>query len=164
MSDTHYIKIKEKYIAGDSIDLFKYIQSIEFEIGFDSALLYLETCAKEKRLIWLEKQLPDITLSEDPLMDAYKIFYEMYLGFSIPRDGEITEKTEKKLVMRWYNHCPTFEACNKLGMDTREICKKVYQNPVREFLVRINPGLRFERNYNSIRPYTDYCEEMIFLE
>jgi hypothetical protein len=32
-----------------------------------------------------------------------------------------------------------------------------------KFLKHINPRLRFDRNYESIRPYAAYCEEIIEL-
>jgi hypothetical protein len=66
--------------------------------------------------------------------------------------------------MRWWNACPTLDACTKLGLDTREVCRKAYQCPVQEFLKRIHPKLRFDRNYEHIRPYAAYCEEIITLE
>jgi propanediol dehydratase small subunit len=34
---------------------------------------------------------------------------------------------------------------------------------VQEFLQRIDPRLRFDRNYTALRPYRDYCEELITL-
>jgi hypothetical protein len=74
------------------------------------------------------------------------------------------EHTQKRIVMRWWNPCPTLEACNKLGLDTREVCKKAYEKPVQEFLKQINPRLRFGRNYESIRPHAACCEEIIELE
>jgi len=39
----------------------------------------------------------------------------------MPREGEIVEKTDKKLVMRWWNYCPVLEACKKLGLDMRVV-------------------------------------------
>jgi tRNA(adenine34) deaminase len=68
------------------------------------------------------------------------------------------------MVIRWWNHCPTLEACRKLGLDTRQICRKVYQQPVQVFLAKLDSGLRFGRNYEALRPYTPYCEEIISLE
>ena len=97
-------------------------------------------------------------------MEGYHWFYERYLRVRPPADGEIIEQSEKRLVMRWRNPCPTLEACRKLGLDTREVCKKAFEKPVEEFLKTINPKLRFDRNYEHIRPYTAYCEEIIVLE
>jgi len=124
----------------------------------------MERCVSEKRLAWLDGNLDRIEKTGNPVEDGYRIFYEEYLGISIPKDGEIVEKTDKKLVMRWWNYCPTLEACKKFGLDTRIVCKKAYHKPVQIFLSRINPKLRFDRNYDHIRPYAPYCEEIISLE
>ena len=40
--------------------------------------------------------------------------------------------------------------------DFEPVCKYV--------LHRLNPLLAFERNYNHIRPYSDSCEERIYLK
>ena len=51
-----------------------------------------------------------------------------------------------------------------LGLDTRQVCRKAYHLPVQKFLSRVHPRLRFERNYEVLRPYAPYCEEIIILE
>jgi hypothetical protein len=81
----------------------------------------------------------------------------------VPKDGEIIERSEKRIVSRWWNPCPTLEACQRFGLDTREICKKAYHRPVEELLKQLHPGLRFERNYECLRPHAAYCEEIISL-
>jgi hypothetical protein len=121
----------------------------------------LEHCVIEKRLAWLKRNLAEVEKSNDPVADGYKWFYEKYLGVSTPKDGEIIDCSENRIVMRWWNPFPTLEVCKKFGLDTREICKKVYQNPVQEFLGQINSSLRFDRNYVHIGPYAAYCEEII---
>ncbi len=164
--DKHYRLIKQHYqkSKGDSSDLFQIILSLADEIGLEKALAYLEQCVIEKRLAWLNKNLANLAKTDDPVFDGYRLFYEVYLGVSTPAEGEIVEKSESKMVTRWWNHCPTLEVCTKLGLDTREICKKVYHKPVQEFLAQINPKLRFQRNYECLRPQTAYCEEIILLE
>ena len=161
----HYQSIKQQYnnFQGDSTELFNEIMRISNEIGIDEALAYLEQCVIEKRLAWLKANRNEVQNEGDPIIDGYRWFYEKYLGVSVPRDGEIVERTEKRIVMHWWNSCPTLEACKKLGLDTRKICSKAYQKPVQEFLKHINPRLRFDRNYESIRPQAAYCEEIIEL-
>jgi tRNA(adenine34) deaminase len=149
---------------GNSIELFQTILSIAEKVGLDDALACLERCVIEKRLSWLDRNVTALEKTGNPLMDGYKMFYESYLGLSIPPDGEIVEATDRQLVTRWWNDCPTLEACQKLGLDTREICKKAYHKPVQVLLSRIDPRLRFKRNYAALRPYTPYCEEIIALE
>lgn len=150
--------------GGDSRRLFQTILSLAGEIGLEQALAYLETCVIEKRLAWLAANLTHQGLTGDPLWDGYHLFYATYLGVSAPFHGEIIAQDERRLVMRWWNPCPTLEACQTLGLDTRQVCRLAYHRPVQEFLVRIDPRLRFERNYAALRPHTLYCEEMIMLE
>lgn len=166
MSNDHYQRIKQQYknLKGDSTELFREIAAAADAIGMDEALACLEQCVIEKRLAWLQANLGEVIDENDPLLEGYQWFYEKYLGVSIPEDGEIVEHTGKRMVMRWWNPCPTLEACQKLGLDTRQVCKKAYQKPVQEFLERIHPKLRFDRNYENIRPYAAYCEEIIVLE
>lgn len=163
--EEYYQRIKQQYenSRGDSTELFQTILSVAGEIGLDNALAFLEQCVIEKRLSWLDKNLESLDKMANPVLDGYRLFYESYLGISAPEDGEIVEQTERKIVTRWWNHCPTLEACQKLGLDTREICRKVYHKPVQVFLSKIDPRLRFERNYDALRPHTAYCEEIITL-
>jgi len=158
--------IKQQYQAtrSGSTRLFFLIIQASNEIGMDQALACLEQCVIEKRIAWLKANQWEVIDSSDPVMEGYQWFYESYLGVSVPKDGEIVERTEKRMVMRWWNPCPTLEACQKLGLDTREVCKKAYHKPVQEFLKVINPKLRFDRNYEAIRPYAAWCEEIIVLE
>ena len=164
--ERYYRRIKQDYAnaGGDSTELFRTILSVADEIGLDEALACLERCVIEKRIAWLNDNWEALDRTGDPLRDGYHLFYELYLGVSAPEDGSIVEQTERRLVTRWWNHCPTLEVCRKLGLDTRDICRKVYHQPVQEFLSHVNPRLRFERNYEAIRPHTAYCEEIITLE
>jgi hypothetical protein len=161
----HYDLIKQAYLnsAGDSTALFRTIMAVASEAGLDQALAYLERCVTEKRLAWLQANLAGLERTDDPLLDGYRIFYEVYLGVAVPQDGEIVERNERVIVTRWWNRCPTLEACSKLGLDTREVCKKTYHKPVQAFLAAIDPRLNFDRNYESIRPHRPYCEEIILL-
>jgi len=164
--DKYYRLILEKYQykETDFDGLFETVLSVGDEIGLEKALGYLERCVIEKRLAWLDESLDKIEKTGDAVDDGYKIFYEKYLGISVPKDGEVVERADNKLVMRWWNYCPTLEACKKFGLDTRVVCKKAYHRPVEVFLSRIHPELRFDRNYECIRPYSSYCEETITLE
>ncbi len=157
--------IKKQYenSRGDSSALFQTMLSLAESHGWDRALASLEQCVIEKRSAWLDKNLPTFARSQNPVRDGYRLFYVVYLGVSVPQDGEIVEENERSMVTRWWNRCPTLEACQKLGLDTRVICKQAYHRPVQEFLARIHPGLRFDRNYAAIRPHQTYCEEIISL-
>jgi len=162
----NYQRIKHQYekTRGDSTKLFEEILDISEEIGLDKVLSHLERCVTEKRLAWAKEHVGEIDKSENPVMDGFQWFYEQYLGLSVPENGEIVEASEKRIVSRWWNPCPTLDACQKFGLDTRVICKKAYHQPVKNFLKELHPDLRFERNYACLRPHAEYCEEIILLE
>jgi hypothetical protein len=165
--EEHYRLIKQAYenpTGGDPAQLLQTLLSVGEGVGLDNALAYLEGCVVEKRLSWLENNLERLERRGDPVLDGYRLFFEVYLGLSIPEDGEIVEHSEGRLVMCWWNRCPTLEACVELGLDTRRICRAVYHRPVQEFLSKLHPGLRFDRNYEALRPHTPYCEEIITLD
>ena len=164
MNNDQRIKTQYENARGDSAELFREILNISKEIGLDEALSILEGCVTEKRIAWAKAHLGEMKRTENPVLDGYRWFYEKYLGLSVPENGEIVEISEKRIVSRWWNPCPTLEACKQFGLDTRVICKKVYHRPVQEFLMQLHPGLRFDRNYDCLRPYTAYCEEIISLE
>jgi hypothetical protein len=158
--------IKSKYESsrGDSGELFKAIQAAAADIGMDAALEILQSCVIEKRLAWVARVRAQLETSGDALQDGYHAFYERYLNVAAPQDGEIVERSERRIVMRWWNPCPTLEACKALGLDTRQVCAKAYEAPVQAMLSAIDPRLRFRRNYDAIRPYARYCEEIIEIE
>lgn len=62
------------------------------------------------------------------------------------------------------NFCPTLEACKILGLDTRMVCKTVNEGPTDALVKQFYEKLEFGRNYDKLRPYSDYCEEMVFLK
>jgi len=141
------------------IRLFSYIQRIAPLLGRDRAWRILEDLVSEKRIRWLESQQ---IRPGNPVEEAYRLFYLVYLGLD-PGDVEVVEKTPRRLVVRWSNPCPTLEACRTLGLDTRYVCKNVYEGSTQAFMRRIHRNLRFSRNYDAIRPHSDYCEETIEL-
>lgn len=163
-SDCQRIRGVYRTSAGDATRLFQVVLEAAEECGLDEALACLERCVSEKRAAWMERSAGSIALSDDPVLDGFRLFYERYLGLSVPKDGEIIEAGPRRIVSRWWNPCPTLEACQKLGLDTREICRKVYQQPVEDMLRRIDPRLRFRRNYAVLRPHQSCCEEIIELE
>jgi hypothetical protein len=161
-----YDRIRDAYRQSreDSTGRFQTVLSVADVVGLDAALEALERCVTEKWLAWLDGHLATVERSGDPVTDGSRILYEGYLGMSPTKDGEEVEATGKKLVVRWRNECPTLEACQELGLDPREICRKVYHRPVQAFLSRIDPRLRFDRNYGALRPHMPYCEEIITVE
>lgn len=115
----------------------------------------------EKRLSWFHAQMvqPD---KSDPLTAAYQLFLKK-LGIS-EYEAPIVNKQTNRLVIHSKNFCPTLEACKILDLDTRFVCQHLNEAPTQDLLQQIHPRLRFKRNYKKLRPYSPYCEEMIFMD
>jgi hypothetical protein len=176
MREELYARVKSLYEKGDPTAMFRTILSIARvrpqggdaaafgEIGHASLsdmLECLERCVMEKRLSWLAKNERVCSRTGDPLRDGFHLFYEAYLGLVVPRDGRIISAGGGRLVTRWWNRCPTLDACIATGLDTREVCRKAYERPVQVFLARVDSRLKFRRNYDALRPHLPYCEELI---
>jgi tRNA(Arg) A34 adenosine deaminase TadA len=117
----------------------------------------------DRRLAWYnEKKGTFGFLNDDSLQSAYRL---LLCRFGIDeKEVPIVKRNNKKLVFHSMNFCPTLEACKILDLDTRNICKRYNEESTNMLIQQIDPRLRFKRNYNKIRPYTEYCEEMIVLE
>ena len=126
----------------------------------------LEALAEDlskKRLRWYAEHGHRLTAGgEDILQAAYRVFLQK-LGITEDQ-APIVQRDEKHLTLHCNNYCPTLEACNLLGLDTRFVCKYLTEKPTTDLIRQIHPKLRFTRNYYHIRPHSDYCEEMIILE
>ena len=149
--------------TADFIRLFEYVLAVAKQSGEEKALHLLRECVTERRKKWLEENLDKLEMKGTEVEKAYEVFLLKYLNLN-PNEVSVVEKTEKRIVYRSYNFCPVLEACKALNLDTRKICKQVYEEPTQMFLSKLNPKLKFRRNYEKIRPYTDYCEEIIELE
>lgn len=145
-----------------TVELFEYLVAVARELGWDQALKILEDCVVASALRWAEAHKEEFQVEGPLLEQAFEIFYFRHLGLE-PATVEIVERTPERIVCRWRNFCSVLEACKALDLDTRLICRKVYERPGRELLKLIDPRLRFTRNYAKIRPYADYCEEVIEL-
>jgi len=116
--------------------------------------------SSKKRLRWYEENKGRLNLKGSDVGKAYTLFLIQYLDLS-PREVPVVYEDERKIIWRSYNFCPVLQACKRLGMDTREVCRQAEEKPVQELISRISPNLRFSRKYEKIRPYEQYCEEMI---
>ena len=117
----------------------------------------------KKRLRWYAKQAPcPATDGKDIFHSAYRIILQK-LGISEDQ-APIVRCDEKHLMLHSSNYCPTLEACKLLDLDTSFVCKHLTEKPTTDLIRQIHPKLRFSRNYERLRPHSDYCEEMIILE
>jgi tRNA(Arg) A34 adenosine deaminase TadA len=118
----------------------------------------------EKRIKWFEENKNDI-IKKLRGSDVEKAYQLILMKIGIKRsEAPIVKKTEKEIVFRSKNFCPALEACKILELDTRKICKLVFEKPTEELIKKLNPKLKFTRNYEHIRPYTTFCEEIIKIE
>ena len=112
------------------------------------------------RLNWFNTQQIQYDV-KDPLNSAYQLFLTK-LGIT-SEDAPVVDRQNTKLVVHSKNFCPTLEACKILGLDTRNVCQRLNEEATQILLQQLNPNIRFKRNYDSLRPYKSYCEEMILL-
>lgn len=143
-----------------ALHLLRYMKAVAMEIGQANALKILENCITQMALEWCERNKEKLAPKE-PLVDhAFRVYYFDHLGLS-PKEVEIVEKTKRRVVCRWRNFCEVSEACEMLRLDTRIVCREVYEKPAKMLLKQIDSRLNFRRNYDKIRPYADFCEEII---
>ncbi len=116
----------------------------------------------KKRLTWFSNNIDNLNLSGSDVRKAYTLLLIEYLAIP-PEEVPVIEEDEKKIIWRSFNNCPVIEACRIGKFDTREICSKGYEKSVQELIMKINPKLHFSRNYDKVRPHSDYCEESIKL-
>lgn len=126
-------------------------------------LNYYNTDSINRRLSWFNEKRSTFTFINDNLLDsAYNL---LLCRFNIDSSkAQIINRTNNRIVFHSKNFCPTLEACKILNYDTRYICKHYNENSTNVLIKQIDNRLRFDRNYDKLRPHSDYCEEMIILE
>ena len=117
----------------------------------------------DKWLAWWGANHLDLNLSGPLLRRAYTLVLLAYMGLD-PHTVPVVYEDEGTIIWRSTNFCPTLEACRRLGLDTRIVCRAATEAAVQALIERLDPRLRFSRNYEAgLRPYADYCEEQITL-
>ncbi len=129
----------------------------------EAALDALNEDSVLRRTAWFSDNCASFDfLSGDPLEAGYSL---LLARFSIsPAEAPIVVRTEQKIAFHSQNFCPTLEACRRLGLDTRLVCKRLNEQATDALVKLVHPRLTFSRNYECLRPYAPYCEEMITLE
>ncbi|MCS7139410.1 MAG: hypothetical protein N3F04_00725 [Candidatus Nezhaarchaeota archaeon] len=95
--------------------------------------------------------------------EVLELFYIRFLR--VQRNHvEVVKLDDYELVTRCRNPCPILWLSLRLSLDTKFTCRYISEPVCKYVLKRLNPNLVFERNYNGIRPYKDYCEERILLK
>jgi hypothetical protein len=91
---------------------------------------------------------------------VFEILFFDYMKL-IPEEVPVVHETPDEIIWRSVNACPTLEACLRLGLDTRLVCKTTAEKTAQYFVSRLDPGLKFGRSYVEIRPHSSACLEWI---
>ncbi len=103
---------------------------------------------------------PPLPETPVPPRIAYELLFFDYMGLN-PDQVPVVEETEDRITWTSSNDCATLQACGRLGLDTRKVCRSTAERPVQTFLSRLDPRLRFVRDYVAIRPHAAVCREQI---
>jgi len=128
----------------------------------DLRLQEYDRASAARRREWYRQEFAERTVpGEGPLEQAYRLLLRRF-GIS-ESEAPIVEKSRERLVFHSQNFCPTLEACQALNLDTRRVCRLYNEGATQELIKQVDPRLRFRRNYEKLRPYARYCEEIIEL-
>jgi tRNA(Arg) A34 adenosine deaminase TadA len=120
----------------------------------------LEAAVVEKRLRWCQDSFAvPAGVSIAPRL-GYETLLFRYLRLN-ESDVPVAFESDTNITWLSRNRCPTLDACIRLGLSTSVVCRAVYEKPTQALLSRIDPELRFVRDYNELRPHHDHCKEMI---
>lgn len=129
----------------------------------DEALDKLNDDSTIRRLKWYRENRAALgCIGNDLLMSAYLLLVHRF-GVTT-EEMPIDTRSESTITFHSVNFCPTLEACKLLGLDTRHICRRINERSTDLLIKQLDPRLAFSRNYEKLRPYTPYCEEMISLK
>jgi tRNA(Arg) A34 adenosine deaminase TadA len=91
---------------------------------------------------------------------VYELLFFDYMSLSA-EDLPVVSESQEEIEWLSLNACPTLEACQALGLDTREVCRVVYEKSTQALVSQLDPQLRFLRSYEEIRPHAAHCRERI---
>jgi tRNA(Arg) A34 adenosine deaminase TadA len=119
----------------------------------------IERQVAEVRIAWFRQNRPEIGDRPSPRR-AYELLFFDYMGLSA-HELPVVSETETEIVWLSRNRCPTLEACQLLGWDTRRVCREAFEKSTQALVSLLDPQLRFLRSYTEIRPHADHCREWI---
>jgi hypothetical protein len=62
-------------------------------------------------------------------------------------DVPVVHESKDEIVWASTNRCSTLDACLEIGLDTRKVCRAVYEKSTQVLISRLDPQLRFLREY-----------------
>lgn len=120
----------------------------------------------QRRITWAREHLEEMLTKYQglsPLEQAYRIIYFEHMKIN-PQHSQMEQISPNKIKIKSYNFCPYLEACIKLDLDTRFVCKEIGEHSIQKVCQMIHPQLKFSRNYKKIRPHhRGFCEEYLEL-
>jgi tRNA(adenine34) deaminase len=148
-----------------SADEFERRVQAQVERLRSKSLRMIESEVTAKRLDWFDRHADryagrwDADHPPSP-RDAFELLFFDYMGLSAD-EVPILSESPTEIVWASANPCDTLEACARLGLDTRVVCRTAYERSTQALISRLDPQLRFLRSYQTIRPHADHCEERI---
>lgn len=119
-----------------------------------------------RRVNWMKDNLEEMLAKYKglkPEVQAYNIVFFDHMKIN-KEHSKMKRLSPTKIRIESHNFCPYLQACKKLELDTRYICKEIGEPAIQKMIKIINPKLVFSRDYENIRPYNgSYCEEFIEL-
>jgi tRNA(adenine34) deaminase len=126
----------------------------------NKSLREIEQAVTEKRLNWWVNHPYLKTVEPVSPRYAFECLFFDYMGLK-KDDLPILSESETQITWASMNPCPTLEACGRLKLDTRTVCRQAYEKSTQAFISQLDPGLRFVRSYSEIRPHASICRESI---
>jgi tRNA(Arg) A34 adenosine deaminase TadA len=126
----------------------------------NKSLREIEQAVNEKRLNWWANHgdlKPGGPVT--PRLAFERLFFD-YMGLK-KDDLPILSESDTEITWASKNPCPTLEACGRLNLDTRKVCRQAYEKSTQAFISQLDPCLRFVRSYKEIRPHAKICRESI---
>jgi tRNA(Arg) A34 adenosine deaminase TadA len=118
----------------------------------------------KKRVAWFDqnRERIDAQLHGSDVKKAYQLIL-MRIGID-KTQAPIEEESGARLIFHSQNQCPALDACEILGLDTRQVCKLHSEEATDALIKRLNPRLKFSRDYSRLRPLSPFCREIIELQ
>lgn len=119
----------------------------------------------ERRVSWINSNLREMESKYrnlSPPEQAYNIIFSEHMKINRAL-SKIMRLSPFFIEIHSYNFCPYLEACKKLNLDTRQVCKEINEQSIQEMGKIIYSKLKFGRDYNHIRPYKEFCREFIWI-
>ncbi len=99
----------------------------------------IERRVAEKRLAWCAEH-PDLFAAGEGASPrrAFDLLFFDYMGQD---SGDLTVVAESADEIVWHsaNPCPTLEACKATGLDTRSVCRAVYEKSTQALISALDP-------------------------